>query len=150
MPFMKGAIKKDEYYIVIFGCGRLGSRMANWLSSIGCSVVVVDRNESSFNALSYEFTGFNIMGDATELDVLKEAKLDKADVALVLTTDDNTNLMISMSAKEYFEVPRVVARAYDPNNIQMFSDFGIEVICPTLSAVESIKNALYFIGGDDK
>jgi trk system potassium uptake protein TrkA len=124
--------------------------MANWLSSIGCSVVVVDRNESSFDALSYEFTGFNILGDATELDVLKEAKLDKADVALVLTTDDNTNLMISMSAKEYFEVPRVVARAYDPNNIQMFSDFGIEVICPTLLAVENVKNALYFISGDEK
>jgi trk system potassium uptake protein TrkA len=124
--------------------------MANWLSSMGCSVVVVDRNESSFDALSYEFTGFNILGDATELDVLKEAKLDKADVALVLTTDDNTNLMISMSAKEYFEVPRVVARAYDPNNIQMFSDFGIEVICPTLLAVENVKNALYFISGDEK
>lgn len=124
--------------------------MANWLSSLGCSVVIVDRNESSFDALSNEFTGFNILGDATELDVLKEAKLDKADVALVLTTDDNTNLMVSMSAKEYFEVPRVVARAYDPNNIKMFSDFGIEVICPTLLAVESIKSALYFIGGDDK
>jgi trk system potassium uptake protein TrkA len=32
----------------------------------------------------------------------------------------------------------------------MFSDFGIEVICPTLLAVENVKNALYFISGDEK
>ncbi len=150
MPFMKGAIKKEEYYVVIFGCGRLGSRIANWLSSMGSSVVVVDRNEQSFQALSFEFTGFQVLGNATELDTLKEAKVDKADVALVLTPDDNTNLMIAMSAKEYFGVPRVVARAYDPNNIEMFSDFGVEVICPTLLAVENIKNVLYFIGGDER
>ncbi|SSC13368.1 K+ transport systems, NAD-binding component [Mesotoga infera] len=150
MPFMKGAIRKDEYYVVIFGCGRLGSRMANWLSTMGCSVVVVDRSEESFQALSFEFTGFTVLGDATELDTLKEAKVDKADVVLVLTPDDNTNLMVAMSAKEYFKVARVVARVYDPNNIEMFSDFGIEVICPTLLAVENIKNVLYFIGGDER
>lgn len=149
MPFIKGALKKSSYYFVIFGCGRLGSRIANWLSSTGNSVVIVDKDEQAFNALSFEYTGFRIHGDATELDTMKSAKVDKADTVLILTPDDNTNIMISMVAKEYFNVPRVVARVYDPNNTEIFSNFGIEIICPTLLAVEDIKDSLSFIGGDE-
>jgi trk system potassium uptake protein TrkA len=148
VAIIKGTVKKKEYYIVIIGCGRLGSRIASLLSSQGHSVVVVDRDEDALQALSYEFSGFTILGEATELDTLKNAKLDKADIALVLSPDDNTNIMIALVAKEYFSTPRVIARAYDPSNLEVFSQFGIEIICPTLLAVESIKEALE-IAGDE-
>ncbi|HHF08144.1 MAG: TrkA family potassium uptake protein [Thermotogae bacterium] len=141
--------KSKGLYIVIFGCGRLGSGIANWLSSKGNSVVVVDRREEAFSSLSFEFTGFTIIGDATELDTLETAKVEKADVVLALTPDDNTNIMTALISKEYFEVPRVIARVYDPNNIDMFSEFGVEIICPTLLAVKEIQNTLGFIGGDE-
>ncbi len=148
MAIIKGTTKKKEYYIVIIGCGRLGSRIASLLSSQRHSVVVVDRDENALQALSYEFSGFTILGEATELDTLKNAKLDKADIALVLSPDDNTNIMIALVAKEYFSTPRVIARVYDPNNLEVFSQFGIEIICPTLLAVESIKEVLD-IAGDE-
>ncbi len=146
MAIIKGTSKKKEYYIVIIGCGRLGSRIAGFLSVQGHSVVVVDKDENSLQDLSYEFSGFSVLGEATELDTLKSAKLDKADIALVLTPDDNTNIMIALVAKEYFSTPRVIARVYDPNNLEIFSRFGIEIICPTLLAVDSVKQSLEILG----
>ncbi len=148
MAIIKGATKKKEYYIVIIGCGRMGSRIANFLSSQGHSVVVIDKDENALQSLSYEFSGFTVLGEATELDTLKSAKLDKADIALVLTPDDNTNIMIGLVAKEYFSTPRVIARVYDPDNREIFSGFNIEIICPTILAVENVKQTLE-ISGDD-
>jgi voltage-gated potassium channel Kch len=68
---------KNNRYIVIVECGRLGSLLANQLSRAGNSVVVIDRNEATFNDLSFDFSGFRVEGDATQMVVLKEAKLNK-------------------------------------------------------------------------
>ncbi|MGC9383362.1 MAG: potassium channel family protein [Kosmotogaceae bacterium] len=150
MPILRGSSKKKGYYVVIFGCGRLGSRIANWLSGTGNSVVVIDIEEVAFQSLLYEFTGFTITGDATELETFRSAKVDMADFVLVLTSDDNTNVMIGMVAKEYYNVPRVLARVTDPNNIELFSEFGIEIICPTMLAVENIEERLGFNESDEE
>ncbi|MFW6120355.1 MAG: NAD-binding protein, partial [Petrotogales bacterium] len=89
-------------------------------------------------------------GDATELETFRSAKVNMADFVLVLTSDDNTNVMIGMVAKEYFNVPRVLARVTDPNNIELFSEFGIEIICPTMLAVENIEERLGFNESDEE
>ncbi|MDD4457462.1 MAG: NAD-binding protein, partial [Syntrophotalea acetylenica] len=54
-------------YVVIVGCGRLGSLLAGLLSEVGSSVVIIDVNESAFELLSAEFSGFRIVGDAVEI-----------------------------------------------------------------------------------
>ena len=66
---------KHSLYIVIIGCGRLGSHLANQLSRVGHSVVVIDKDEAAFKELSPDFSGFRIEGDATQIGVLNEAKL---------------------------------------------------------------------------
>ncbi|MEW5910582.1 MAG: NAD-binding protein, partial [Thermodesulfobacteriota bacterium] len=71
---------KNSLYIVIIGCGRLGSLLADQLSRVGHAVVVIDMDESTFNNLSPDFSGFRVVGDATQIAVLKEAKLKKADI----------------------------------------------------------------------
>ena len=76
---------KDSLYIVIVGCGRLGSYLANQLSRSGHSIVVIDANENTFLELSPDFSGFRITGDATQIAVLREAKLKQADVFFATT-----------------------------------------------------------------
>ena len=71
-------------YIVVVGCGRLGSILASRLSSQGNSVVVIDPYESSFNNLSSDFSGFQITGDASEIEVLRSAKVD----AIIIGAED--------------------------------------------------------------
>ncbi len=127
---------KNSLYIVIVGCGRLGSYLANQLSHVGHSVVVIDIDEETFNDLSPEFSGFRIEGDATHIAVLKEAKLRKADVLFAATHEDNVNLMVAQVARKVFNVPHVLARVYDPRREQVFNQLGIETICPTSVAAE--------------
>jgi trk system potassium uptake protein TrkA len=127
---------KNSLYIVIVGCGRLGSGLANQLSRKGHSVVVIDSEEDTFNDLSSDFSGFRIVGDATQLAVLKQAKLKDADIFFATTHGDNVNLMVAQVARKLFNVPQVLARVFDPRREQVYNQLGIETICPTSVAAE--------------
>ena len=129
-------------YVVIVGCGRLGSLLANRLSHLGSSVVVVDRDETAFDELSSGFSGFRLIGDAAELETLRQAEIDKADCLLAATPQDNLNLMVAQAAKTVFGVPKVLARLFDPSREAMYRQFGIETICPTELSAEAFLNAL--------
>jgi trk system potassium uptake protein TrkA len=133
---------KNSLYIVIVGCGRVGSHLANQLSRIGHSVVVIDVDEAMFDDLSPDFSGFRVVGDATHMAVFKEAKLNKADVFFAVTHDDNINLMAAQIARKIFNVPHVLARVFDPKREKVFDQLGIETICPTSVAAELFLSAV--------
>lgn len=129
-------------YVIIVGCGRLGSMLANRLSGLGSNIVVIDRDKAAFDNLSTEFSGFQISGDAAELDVLRRAKIDQADCLLAITRHDNVNLMIAQVAKTVFGVSRVVARVFDPSREEVYRRFGVETICPTGLSAAAFLDAL--------
>ena len=129
-------------YVVVVGCGRLGSLLAGLLSQAGSSVVVIDRNEAAFELLSPEFSGFRITGDAVEMEVLQNAKVHKAGCLLAVTEDDNVNLMVAQVAHEVFKVPRVMARVFDPRREQVYREFGIETISPTKLTANAFLDAV--------
>ena len=126
--------KKNIQFIIIVGCGRLGSFLANALSLRGHSVVVIDNNSKSFDTLSVEFSGFKVEGDATEFAVLKQGKIDKADLLVATTREDNINIMVAQIAKKFFHVPKVVARVFEPEREKFYRDLGIEIVCPIVLA----------------
>ena len=129
-------------YIVVVGCGRYGSLLANRLSSLGHSVVIIDRQTNAFKALSAEFSGFTITGDASEVSVLHRAKIDTADCLLSMCNEDTLNLMVTQTAKFIFGVPKVIARVYRPSYESMFRKFGIEIISPIQLALEAFLQDL--------
>jgi trk system potassium uptake protein TrkA len=133
---------KNSRYIVVVGCGRLGSHLANYLSRDGNSVVVIDRAETTLNDLSPDFSGFRINGDATDMAVLKEAKLKNADVLIATTHEDNVNLMVAQVAKKIFHVPHVLARVFDPKREEIYAQLGIDTICPTSVAADMFLQAV--------
>ena len=132
----------QRLFIIIVGCGRLGSYLANRLSRDGHSVVVIDSNESAFDALSAEYSGFRVEGEATEFAVLKQAKTDKADLVIATTREDNINLMVAQIARKLFRVPRVMARVFETKREEIYRDFGIETICPTSIAGDVFLESL--------
>lgn len=129
-------------YIVIVGCGRLGSLLALALSRQGNSVVIIDQDESTFELLSFDFTGFQITGDAAELDVLRQAKINKADCLLAVTGNDNLNLMVAQIAKVLFTVSTVLVRVFDPQREELYRDLGLVTISPTKLATEVFLQTL--------
>jgi len=133
---------RNNRYIVIVGCGRLGSHLANHLSRAGNLVVVIDRDEPTFNDLSPDFSGFRVHGDATQMAVLREAKVKNADVLIATTHEDNVNLMVAQVARGIFSVPHVLARVFDPKREEVYAQLGIDTICPTSVAAEMFLRAV--------
>lgn len=131
-----------QRYIIIVGCGRLGSLLANRLSREGHSIVVIDRNEAKFANLSSEFSGFRIQNDATEIDVLRQAKADRADSLIAATNLDNVNLMVAQTAQVVFGVPQVLARVFNPAREDIYKRLGIQVICPTKLSADTFLQVL--------
>jgi trk system potassium uptake protein TrkA len=116
--------------------------MASRLSSLGRSVVVIDRDPAAFENLSVEFSGFQVAGDAAELDVLRQARIDRAQWLLAVTSYDNLNLMVAQAAQAVFGVPQVMARVNDPSREAMYREFGIETISPTKLSAAAFLSAL--------
>jgi trk system potassium uptake protein TrkA len=134
---------KKNRYIVIVGCGRLGSYLANRLSHEGNSVVIIDKDEATFNNLSHDFSGFRIGGDTTQLSVLNEAKLKNADILIAATHDDNVNLMVAQIARNIFKVPQVLARVFDSKREEVYAQMDIDTICPTSVAAGMFLGAVF-------
>lgn len=128
--------------VLIVGCGKVGSCLANYLSKIGHAVAIVDRNEENFDQLDSDFTGMVVQGVPIDQDVLKRAGISECDAVAALSNDDNVNVMVSQLAREIFKVPRVIARVYDPQRKDVFSHFGLKTICPTNLTVEAVYSMI--------
>lgn len=129
-------------YIIIIGCGRLGSTIANKLSTTGHSIVMIDHNEAAFDLLEIDFSGFKIQGDANEFFVLQQAKVEKADIVLALTDDDNLNIMLAQICQNLYQVSQVIARINKPSRHRMLEDLGIKTICPVLLTQDHLLNLI--------
>lgn len=135
-------LKTPTDYTIIIGCGRLGANLANTLSDAGGSVLVIDKNKESFRKLSSSFGGLTVSGDATDLDVLQEAQMDKASIVIAVTNNDNVNIMVAQLAREVFGIERVIARLYDPERECVYHEFGINTICPAILSAKEIDKLL--------
>jgi trk system potassium uptake protein TrkA len=139
--------RHDFVEIIVIGCGKVGSRFAQILSSEGHNVVIVDNDRNAFKTLGTDFNGITVTGVPIDQDVLRQAGIETADALAAVTPDDNVNIMTCQVAKEIFKVPRVIARIYNPEREHVFHQFGLETICPTNLTVDVIRSLIL---GDDK
>jgi len=129
-------------YIIIIGCGRLGSTLARELSDNGHDVCILDRDSEKLSVLGSGFNGQKIAGIEFDNDKLLEAGIHKADVLLAVTNDDNINITVSLIAKDIHKVPKIIARVNSPEKSYIYEKLGIETINPVLSGIDVLKNKL--------
>jgi trk system potassium uptake protein len=129
-------------FVVIVGCGRVGSAVAKQLIDQGHDVNVVDENTEAFVRLGDDFPGQFVHGQALELSVLLAAGVDRADAFVAATNGDNTNIVIAQIAKERFGIECVVVRVLDPNRARFYAERGLTTICPTQTAIGMITDAV--------
>lgn len=134
--------KKNKEYTIIVGCGRLGASLANELSNEGENVLIMDEKSNSFRRLSSNFGGLSVVGNGTDLDKLRESKIEKATAVIAVTNDDNTNIMIAQIARDVFNVKNVIARLYDSDSEIVYKEFGINTICPSALSAKAIDQLL--------
>ncbi len=120
-------------YIVIVGGGQIGSKLAKRLADRGHNVVLVEKDEKRAHELAGELDVLVIQGSGAEVDVLKDAGIDKADVLLAMTQADEVNLMACELAKK-LGVTKVIARVNDEKHAKMFEEMGIDIAISLPSA----------------
>lgn len=129
-------------YIVIVGCGRLGSNLAMEFSKEGHDVAIIDNIEENLDRLGSGFNGRRIKGVEIDNYTLIEAGINNADIFLALTPDDNINIMASQIAKNIHGVKKVIARNADPSREFIYNKLGLESISAVKLAANEIKNKI--------
>jgi trk system potassium uptake protein TrkA len=130
-PSAASARYRFPVYVVIMGCGRVGSALAGGLERLGHEVAVIDKDAQAFRRLGPDFRGRQVVGQGFHRDVLTEAGIDGADAFAAVSSGDNSNIISARVARETFGVHRVVARIYDAKRAAVYERLGI----PTVATV---------------
>ena len=100
-------------YVVIAGGGHMGSHLVTRLMAEGHEGLIVDVDARVTERLFTQKGVVTVTGSATDLSVLEQAGLKRADVAVAMMGRDADNLCFCLLAR-FFGVPRVLARMIDP------------------------------------
>jgi trk system potassium uptake protein TrkA len=136
-------------YVLIVGCGRVGSAIAKRMIKEGHEVSVLDESEEAHALLDHDLDqtwedsgGRFTVGTALEVEALDAAGIQQADVVVCSTDGDNTNIVVAQLAKKRFQVPKVVVRVLDPYRADWYSQQGLHTVCPTQVAIEMLTDAV--------
>jgi trk system potassium uptake protein TrkA len=126
-------------HVVIMGCGRLGSTLAQRLDAQGHQVAVIDRDADAFRRLGDNFGGVTVNGIGFDRDVLRAAGVERADAFAAVSSGDNSNIISARLARETYGVSRVVARIYGSRRAQVYERLGI----PTVATIRWASERMY-------
>jgi trk system potassium uptake protein len=126
---------------LVIGCGRVGSTVAKRLASEGWTVTAVDEKEAALSRLGDDWKGGFIVGHGMDTGVLREAGIEDADVVVVATDGDNTNIVIGQVAQKRFGIECTVVRVLDPARADFYAERGMRTVCPTSTAIDVLIDA---------
>ena len=124
--------------IAIIGSGRLGSRLVSIFAKRKDSVIVVDENESKFMYIDDKKGVEFLAGDSTDENIIRQTLKKPADLVLVVTGNDYTNIMIAQKIKLMDRTIRVITRLFDINLANVYAELGIEILCPTSLTINAL------------
>lgn len=127
---------------IVVGCGRVGSELCYHLFKSGHNVVVVDSRKEAFNRLHPDFRGRTLEGEGLAESVLERAGIREANGLAAVTNSDTLNAVVAHTAREFYEVPVVVARNYDPNLRSIIEAFGLQTVGSTYWGAQRVEELL--------
>ena len=127
---------------IIIGCGRVGAELSYHLFRSGHQIVVVDVNKQAFNRLHPDFRGRTLEGEGLAESVLERAGIREADGLAAVTNSDALNAVVCHTAREFFGVPVVVARNYDPSLRGLIEVFGLQTVGSTTWGAQRVEELL--------
>ena len=128
--------------IVIVGCGRVGSVLADSFDRAGHEVVVIDTSTQAFDRLPGSFRGTAVRGDGTDEDTLRRAGAEGAYLFMAMTEGDNRNVMTAQLATEELGAKQVIAKINDPLRARAYADLGLATLCRTNLMAQAVSDFL--------
>ena len=126
-------------YIIVVGAGKVGWNLARELLDKEHEVTVIEGDRRRYLTVEQELEHNIQYGDASELWVLERAGVQRADMVIAVTGDDEDNMLICQVARDKYMVERIIARVNNPRNLQHFELLGIK---PSVSATGLILNLI--------
>lgn len=117
--------------ILIVGGGKPLYFICRSLLAKGHEVVIINRDRAECALLVQQLNAKVVFGDASDPKVIEEAGVRSAEAVLAITPNDQDNLVICQLAGREYGVPRTVALANDPDNVEIFRRLHIGAACTT-------------------
>jgi trk system potassium uptake protein TrkA len=131
----------------IAGAGAVGVFIANDLRGAGHDVLLIEQQPGVKERADTDPGIEWFIGDACEVSSLREAGLEKCDVVVAATGDDEDNLVVSLLAKTEFAVPRVIARVNNPKNEWLFNEnWGVDLSVSTPHLITALVEEAVEVG----
>lgn len=134
--------------IIILGAGKVGSHLTSELSLQDHNILVIDHDKEVLNRLLEQNDVMALVGDGTDIDILKEANVENCDLFIALTRVDDTNL-ISAALARSLGAKEIIVRLRDPkylghmDRIQEITGSNL-VINPEYLAAKEIQRSIKY------
>jgi trk system potassium uptake protein TrkA len=122
-------------YVIVVGAGKVGLNLARELIEKGNELTIIENSARRYATVEEELEHRAHYGDGSELWVLERGGIERADMVIAVTGDDEDNILICQVAREKYGVERVIARCNNPRNLQHFELLGVK---PAVSATDLI------------
>ena len=124
---------------IVVGYGEVGATVANELAQAGISYTVVDRVDRS---------GVDVVGDATDPDVLREAGVETARTIVLALPDDTAAQYATLVVRDLSEETEIVARAEESENVSKVYRAGADYVL-SLATVSGRMTASTILEDED-
>jgi trk system potassium uptake protein TrkA len=133
--------------VAIAGAGAVGLYIADDLRSAGHEVLIIEQQPSVRERAAAAEGVEWVIADACEVSSLRDAGLERCDVVVAATGDDEDNLVVSLLAKTEFAVPRVIARVNHPKNEWLFNEnWGVDLSVSTPHLITALVEEAVTVG----
>lgn len=132
--------------VLITGGGDIGKTAASRLVEEGHEVVLIEEEREVCERIAENLDMMVICGDATKPDILEKAEIDRAELVLALSGNDQGNLITALMAKEYRnneeeKGKRVIVRLDDPAFNTVCRKLGFEeIVNPKIATANHIAD----------
>jgi voltage-gated potassium channel len=134
---MEKRIERLRGHYIVCGIGMVGLYVAHELYATQRPQIVVDADPERFEVLKMRHIEVPfLLGDATENELLEQARIKDAQGLFATTNSDNDNIVITLTAKQLNPHLRVVCRCNDTKNVDKIKRAGADTVV-----------ALSYIGG---
>ncbi|MEL7121483.1 MAG: Trk system potassium transporter TrkA [Bacteroidota bacterium] len=130
--------------IVIAGAGDVGFHLAELLSHENQDITLIDTDQEVLDHAATHLDVLTLRGDSSSMEVLKEAKAQKAGLVLAVTTSEKNNILTAMLAKR-MGASKTIARVKSDEYLnteqeKTLNDLGVDtLISPQKLASDEIK-----------
>lgn len=141
-------------YVIVVGAGEVGTYVADRLSREGHDVAVIERNRAALRAVTERLDVLTLHGSGTNPEVLREAGIDRAEMIVAVTSQDEVNLVCCLVGKQA-GIARTVCRLEDADlrsrkSSALHDAMGVDLIIdPDHETAQEILELLEYPGASE-